>query len=213
MAINAARWSRLVEKNLLVGDDPNAAVTRGAPYTLVRPLQRKRSFFVIEQGRPPFRAVVTFGAARDVRFRKLAPVNIAVAVLARVRCCFEIGVAQLHSHVRRLVAINARHRSMRPHQRELGGAVIKARQIRPCFRRVANFATDGALRVRPHHAFFELPVVRILMARCAGAIFKAVSDRLRFERILRLVTFVACRCDVAPGQNKARVLVARQCEG
>lgn len=39
MAINAARWRRLVEKNLLVGDDPDVAVTRGAPHTFVRALQ------------------------------------------------------------------------------------------------------------------------------------------------------------------------------
>lgn len=142
---------------------------------------------------------MAFGAARDLRFRKLAAVNIAMATLARARCCFEIGVAQLHSHVRRLVAINARHRAMRSYQRELGGAVIEARQIRPGFRRVAHFAARHSLPIRSHHAFFELPPVRILVTRRARPIFKPVSNRLRFERILRLVTLVAGRRHVASG--------------
>lgn len=39
MAINAARWRGLVEKNLLVGDDPKVGMTRRTPYVLVRALQ------------------------------------------------------------------------------------------------------------------------------------------------------------------------------
>jgi len=39
MAINAACWRRLVEKNLLLGDHPNVGMTRDAPDTLVRALQ------------------------------------------------------------------------------------------------------------------------------------------------------------------------------
>jgi len=134
---------------------------------------------------------VTFGAARDLRFRKLAAVNIAMAVLASARRCFEIGVAQLQSHVRRLVAINARHRAMRSYQRKLGGAVIEARQIRPGFRRVAHFAARHSLPIRSHHVLFELSPVRILVTRRARPVVKPVCDRLRFERILRLVTLVA----------------------
>lgn len=155
---------------------------------------------------------MAFDAARDVRLRKLPAVNVAVAVLACCRRRFEISIAQLHSHVRRLVAINACDRAMRSYQRELGGAVIEAGQIRPCFRRVADFAARDALGIRSHHAFFELPAVRILMTRRAGAIFKAIRDRFRFERILRLVTFIACSRDVAPGQHEPRILVARQGE-
>ncbi len=145
---------------------------------------------------------MTFGAARDLRFRKLASVNIAVAVLARARRCFEIGVAQLHSHVRRLVAINARHRTMRSYQRELGGVVIEASQIRPGFRRVADLAAGHAFHIRSHHALFELSPVRILVTRRARPVFEPVCHRLRFEWILRLVTLVARGRHVASRQHK-----------
>jgi len=89
---------------------------------------------MIEQRRPPARAIVTSGAGRWLAcLGELSSVNVLVALLAAQRCGAEIYVAQPRLQIRRLVAVHAGDRPVRSHQRELGGGVIKPLQVRPGF--------------------------------------------------------------------------------
>ena len=82
---------------------------------------------MIKQRRLPLRTVVAIGTGRDV-IRcpgKLQSVCILVALLAFHRSCREIRIGQLSAHVRRLVAVDARHRAVRANQYELCLGVIE----------------------------------------------------------------------------------------
>jgi len=75
---------------------------------------------------------------------------------------------------------------------------------------VTRFAAATSLRVYPRHALFELPLVWILVAGCAGKIAEMKWHGPGVECIARFVAFVTRRRDVAAGQDKLRFFVARQ---
>ena len=126
MARRTILWCGLVEEDGFCTDDLRQLVTLHAAHILVRPAQRERSpLLMIEQRRLPLHAVVAFGAASDVRLRKLLAVNILVAILTLSWSSFEIDVNEPGLKVGRLVAIAAGRRTMRSHQRELRFRVIE----------------------------------------------------------------------------------------
>jgi len=86
---------------------------------------------MIEQGRFPFRSVVTIRARRFLALRKLPAVNILVTLFAGRRRCFEIRVNQPGAHVLRFVAVNTSCGAMSSQQRKGGPGVIKAGQFLP----------------------------------------------------------------------------------
>src|SRR4029077_19181552 len=89
-------------------------------------------FIVIEQRGFPLDGVMTIRARRYlVGLCELFPVRILVAVLALGGCLFEVGIDELGLKVGRLVAVNARHRSVRALQRERRLVVIKAVEFSP----------------------------------------------------------------------------------
>lgn len=89
-----------------------------APVTaniLVGTLQRKFGPLVmIEEGWPPFGAVMALGARRNPGLGKLSSVDVLVAILTFRWRSLEIYMDQPSFLVRRLVAIHASGGSMRP---------------------------------------------------------------------------------------------------
>ena len=126
VAINAANRCGFIKQDLLVGDGSKLGVARRAAHVLVSSLQGKRGFFVIEQRRPPFGAVVTLGTTRNVQFGKLSSVNVGVTLFAKFGCGFEVRFPQLRPHVGRLMTINACDGAVRADQRKLCCAVIES---------------------------------------------------------------------------------------
>ena len=102
-------------------------MTVGALYPPVRALERKRSpRVVIESRRFPLRGVVTLDARSDaIRFDKLPPMDIGMAIFALCRGCGEVRVHQFGFKIRRLVAINACHRAVRTDQRKRSLSMIE----------------------------------------------------------------------------------------
>jgi len=104
---------------------------------------------------------------------------------------------------------------MCPNERERRFGMVEFLQLLPGTSGVARFATDnGSIRAGLLHPLFELTLVRIVMADGAGAVLKAVDDRV-FSHGGRpfFVAVAARRRDMAAGKLKSCVLVACQCEG
>ena len=75
---------------------------------------------------------------------------------------------------------------------------------------MASFATDRGT-IRPHlaHLLVKLALMRVLVTGGTGAIVEMVKDRiLGFRGGSLFMTVAAGNCDVAAGENEARLLVA-----
>ena len=97
-----------VKKHLLALNLAAILVARPAVHLLVRPFQRERGVFVIEQRRLPFGRVVALLAARvGAVARKLERVYILMAALAILRRGLEEDMPQRGLAVGRLVAVDA----------------------------------------------------------------------------------------------------------
>ena len=84
---------RLVKQNRFALHHPGQLVTPRATHVLMRATQCERSsLVVIKQRRFPFHAVVTFGAARDIRVCELLAMHVLVAILTVHRSSFEIDI-------------------------------------------------------------------------------------------------------------------------
>ena len=128
VARRALSRCRLVEQHHLRLDWLHQLVASVAGYIPVHTLQRKRrALVVIEKGWPPPGAVVAFLARRHVvRYtRKLCTMRVLVAFLALRRRALEVDLGQLRSKIRRSMAVDARHRPVRPRQRKGGFRVIE----------------------------------------------------------------------------------------
>ena len=97
--------SGLVKENDFARDHARRFVASLTAHFAMRSLQRKRRpRIMIEQRRPPLRAVVAFDASRYCRFDELRAVGVFVARLALRRRGSEIGLRERSLVVRRLVA-------------------------------------------------------------------------------------------------------------
>ncbi len=161
---------------------------------------------MIEQGRPPFRAVVAALAARNsVNAGELACVDILVAGLALAWSGTEVYVLQRPLQVRWTMALFARHPSMSAQQAEGGAVVVKSLQFLPLPGRVARLAAWGlAIRAYFGHARAELAVMRIVVASGAGQLRKMKNCAARARR--RLVAVNASDGDVTAGQRKSFIV-------
>lgn len=93
---------------------------------------------------------------------------------------------------------------MRPNQRKLSFAVVKAVHIAPSARVVASFASRrGAIGPFPCHALGEFSVVWIGVASAAGTIRKVEWDHLLCaSHDIHFVAIIAGNCQVCSGQHK-----------
>ena len=127
MAGSAVLRRGLVDEHRLGSDHFGQLVAFGAAHVLVRAAQRKRrSLFMVKEGRLPLHAGVALGAARDVIFNELLSVDVLVAVLALAGRGPEVHVHQFGFKVRRLMAVDARGRTVRPEQSKLRLGVVEA---------------------------------------------------------------------------------------
>ncbi len=123
---------------------------------------------------------MAFCAARDICRRKLLPVDVLVAVLARGGRCFEVHVDQFGFQIRRFVAVFAGCGSMRAEQSKWGLRVIEARELLPRLGAVTRFASGHrAIRTHLQHALLELAFMRICMTTSAVQILPMVDHGLR----------------------------------
>lgn len=117
---------RLVEEDLLRVHLFEQFVAIGAFHILVSSAQRKLgSLVVIEQGRLPFGGIMAVGAGGRLPFSELLSMDVLVAILAQGGGCLKVGVDQLGSEVRGLVAIDAGRRPMGALEGELGLGMIE----------------------------------------------------------------------------------------
>ena len=119
MAGRAFLGRRLVEQHSLALHHPAGFVAGFATDVAMGSLQReRRSLIVIEQRWLPLGGVVALCAWGYAVLGKLLSMNVFMALLALARRCLEVHVQQAGLHVRRLVAIDARGRTMRACQRK-----------------------------------------------------------------------------------------------
>ena len=141
MAGGAVLGCRLIEEYSLGGHCLRQFVAVGAAHILMGTPQRELGpLVVVERRRFPLAAVVALGAVGDVCLRKLLAMDVLMAILALSRSSLEIHVEQPGFKVRRLVAIDAGSRAMRPEQREFRLGVVKAREFFPRLGGVAGLA-------------------------------------------------------------------------
>src|SRR6266852_3568491 len=151
---------------------------------------------VESRGLPPC-AIVAIGAGRDVSLGELAAMGVGMARLALERSLGEIGVDELGSHVRRLVAINAGHSAMGADQRELGFGVIETGKVFPVPGGVAGLAASGlSVRAEGFHALGELAAVRILVTGGTGKILEVIDGGRPIVRRFRW------RCSLHGGRSR-----------
>lgn len=130
---------------------------------------------MVEQRRLPLKAVVAVGAGRDLAsIGELCAMDVLMTLLALGRGRFEVGLHQLSSKVRGLVAIDTGSPAMRSQQGERRLGVIESAKIMPRLGIVAGLtAGRSSRRARQQHAVFELAFVGIGVANRARAIVKA----------------------------------------
>ena len=127
MAGSAVLRRGLVDEHRLGSDHFGQLVAFGAAHVLVRAAQgKRRSLFMVKEGRLPLHAGVALSAARDVIFSKLLSVDVLVAVLALAGRRLEVHVHQFGFKIGRLMAIDARGRTVRAEQGELCLGVVEA---------------------------------------------------------------------------------------
>lgn len=171
--------------------------------------QRENRFFVIEGGYAPRdRRVARFTTSGPVR-RKLPRVHVLVALRALSGCPAKYHVLDVDPKIGRPVALRASDRAMRPQQLEVRLRMVKRRQVLPCAGSMAGLACPGR-RGACHRP--ELPSVRIVVACRAIQGCKMVDGGGRSHLSGRgLVTPVARRSHMRPGQRKLGILVPREC--
>ncbi len=164
---------------------------------------------MIEQRRPPFRAVMAaLAAGNSVNAGELASVNILVARLALARSGTEIHVLQRPLQVRGTMAVCARHGTMSAQQAEGGAVVVKSPQFLPLLGRVARLAA-GSLAIRAYlgHARAEFAVMRIAVASGAGQLRKMKDCAASARR--GLVAVNASNGNVTAGQRKSLIVLGQ----
>ena len=130
MAGIAGCGCRLVKEHQVAANGLPEGVASRAGDILMAALERECRLLVIEKRRLPLVAVVAGGAVAAAR-PKLVSVGVLVALAASDRSALELNVQQGEFHVRRLVAIDAGHGTMRALQREFRPLVVEFRQIFP----------------------------------------------------------------------------------
>lgn len=170
----------------------------------MRAFQRKlRLTFVIERGGFPGDQVMAGGAIdRLTRRRELISMDVFMAAFTRGRRFAEHDSLDALREIRGLVTFQARRRSMRALQFELGGVVVEGAHFFPGTQAVAGFALLK-------RAFLELALMRILMAFEAGQGFKMIFRCRGRIQVRRLMTIRARRSGVAAIQRESRLLVVR----
>ena len=124
-----------------------------------------RPLIVIEQRGFPLGGVVAvaaLGCLVCIKLRELASVDVLVALFTLLRSLLKVHVGHLGFEVRRFVAVDTCHRTVRPDQGERSCSVIKPIQFSPRLGAVAGLATQ-AFPVRPglNHTVLELAVMGI----------------------------------------------------
>ena len=207
--------SGLIEQYLPARDGPDQLVAGFATNVLVNALEREsRARVVIKQRRFPFRAVMAFRAGCVLSLGKLSAVDVLVTILALGWSRFEVHVHERGLHVRRLVAINAGGRAMRPHEGERSLGVIKSGKLFPRLSGMASFASRRR-SISPHHrhACLELRLVGVFVATGAAQILPAINyGGFWFEFRRFLVAVATGNGNVSSSQQKVRVLMTRQCK-
>ena len=158
---------------------------------------------VIKCRRHPALGVVAVRAVRlPIPGHELPVVSIVVAGFALLWRAFEPRL----SLRRGLVAFPAGHRAVRAQQRKLRFGVVEPVDVRPGLHGVARFAPKRrSIRPLPRHRSVELALVRILVARRAGAILKLEGqDLVHAPAHAKLVAIGARHSHVRPRQRKAR---------
>lgn len=171
------------------------------------------SCVMIEDRRFPLSGVVALDAGGNtVRFRKLAPMRIRVALFALCRGSSEIRVHQFGFKVRRLMAVDASYCTMCADQRERSLRVVEFRKIFPTLSGVASRAAKGfSVSAKNDHALLELIAMWITVATRASQVVKVVrriclSGWLQIGGVL--VTVRARGSDVSAREHETRVFVA-----
>ena len=208
MAGSACLRRRLIEQDFLTFDELNLLVALHSWDVLVRALQREHRLLVIEERRPPLGVVVALRAASHVSACELGRVWIFVAVFTLLRCMAEIHVLQCHFEVRWAMTFGAANRPVRAGQHELCRRMIERRDLRPRFRRVAEFTTFRAGR---SHSFLKLPSMRIDVTCRARETFE--MERCSDSRRRAPVTITANDSRVTTRQLEGELLVHRERKG
>jgi len=174
---------RLVEQNRLRRHHLRQFVALGTADILMSTAQGERSsLLVVEKRRLPLHAVVALGAAGNVGYGELFPMDVFMAVLALCRCGLEVHVDQLGFKIWRFVAVHARRRAVRSQQHEFRLGVVEAGKLFPRLRGVTGFASrHGAIGPRLLHAISKLTFMRIAVATGAVEVAPVVHRRLRLE--------------------------------
>lgn len=176
MASSTLFGSGKVKQHLLALNRAEILVTGAALHLLVRPFQRERGLFMIEQRRLPLGRVVALLTARvGTVARELARVNILMAALAVLRRGLERDVPHGGLEVGRLVAIDAGYGSMRADQRIIRLIMIEAGELLPFLDGVAGFASrNPTIALLGGHLRLELASMNILVAGGTSQVRKMV---------------------------------------
>jgi hypothetical protein len=136
-----------------------------------------RALVMIEKrGLPPGGGMTAGAGGIAPGLGELTAVNVGMAFLALRRGLGEVHVGELHFEVRRPVAVNASHGSMRAEESEPGPVVIEARDILPVPGGMAGFAAGGcAVGAERLHALGKLAAVRVLVTGGAGKIREVIN--------------------------------------
>lgn len=204
--------SWFVEQNRFAVDLAHQLVAVGALHVGMHALQREGSApVVVEERGFPLGGVVTFGAGRNVSTRELLAMGIVVALLALFGCGLEVDVHHGGFEIRRLMAIDARSRTVCTQQWESCFRMIELRQLFPRFCGMTCLAAARAsCRLRLLHALIELAVVRVGVATGATQIGPVINRRGRLQFGGGFVTIRTGHCNVLASQSEARFFVTRQ---
>ena len=142
---------------------------------------------------------------------ELRSVRVGMAILANLRCPFELRLVRTG---RRLMTGTAGNCPVGAQKRELGFRMIEATYVRPRLRVVTGLATErGSIRATPGHALFKFAVVRINVAGRAALILEMEGEHLvRRAACACLVTLVARHRHVRARQREACLLMNGYCK-
>ena len=208
MAVFAGFRCRLIEEHQVAIHWFLQRVACRTSDVFVPSFQRESGLVMIKKRRLPFIAVVACCAIVGPG-AELVGVRILMAIAAIDGGFRKIHVPHCQFHRRRLVAVDAGRRAMRPQERKVCLCVIEPGQIFPLACRVARLAAHRCSGCIAHrHPLHKLPLVHILVA--GRAIETSKVEGRYFCTGHRLMAVVAGDGFMSPRQREIRLLVLDQ---
>jgi hypothetical protein len=210
VAVDARFCGRLIEQNQFPLNFALQGMALRAGHGLVTASEGELGALVVIEGRrrPSLNGVAIRAWGNPVLGGELSSMRVGVAGIAVLRRSLELDVM---SAGKRLVAIGASDHAMRSDQVEFRLRMVEPFDVNPGTRVVAGLAPQGrSIGAAKSHAILEFALVRIGVARRAGAVLEMEwQDFVRAAAQPDLVAIRAGHGGVGSGKRKARVFVLR----